>query len=237
MSMKIKQLLKLGPIAVAVAGILAGQSIPQLEKWISEPRLVVTASALAALLTYHLIIFIFHTLPKKFKATRSWVNQKSELQYFLNTQSFNLKVKFKPTVSPVNFDYKDNWDIYRYINYIEKNRGSKFHIGMINDSLKTPLFDVTINPNDDVVLYGLEPLIIGNINREIVDYNFIAKKVRENKIVNYLTGTPFIKLLNKWSIEKDLEKIILSVNNPFWVIRNFMDKRPIKFNEKITSIL
>ncbi len=148
------------------------------------------------------------------------INKLNDLESKVITNQLEIKIQYKPTVNPSDFDYSDDWTIDKYIDFIEKQRSSAFHIGLLNDSIIEPLFDITINPNGDLILYGAEPYVLGNISREICNYEMIKSKVRETPELNYLVSHRFIDLINAWRKDKEKSELIDRVNNPFWIVRN-----------------
>ena len=172
--------------------------------------------------------YIFQRLKKSFEKIdiNFKINKLNDLAYSIQSSILNLKVQFKPTVKPNNFDYQDSWTILKYIEHIEKQRESNFHIGYVKYSKSNPDLDITINPNGDVVLYGLEPFILGNIYNEIITYEKLLLQLNSLPVLRYLTNTPFKELIKNWSKNTKIEKIVSTVNNPFWVVRNIEEKYP-----------
>ena len=153
--------------------------------------------------------------------------QINDITYLVKSKSIEINIQFKPTVKPSDFEYIDEWNIKKYIGFLEKSRNTDFHIGMIEYSNEQKVYDVTINPNGDVVLYGLEPFILGNITKELVSYDLIEKRVQENELLNSLTMSRFIDIINEWKKDKERKSIIENVNNPFWVVRNLFENNQL----------
>ncbi|HEX7757687.1 MAG TPA: hypothetical protein VF421_20220 [Niabella sp.] len=166
---------------------------------------------IAKLMNKHFISFYFHKI--------------NDLESEIITSKFNIKIQFKPTVNPSEFNYIDNWTIDKYIEYIERRRGVPFHIGLLNDSLSDPLFDITINPNGDLVLYGAEPFTIGNITKEIFSCEMIAQKIRMNEDLSELMSYRFVDLIHLWRRNKQRAILIDRINNPFWIVRNLYKEK------------
>jgi organic radical activating enzyme len=144
----------------------------------------------------------------------------NEIEYELTADQITIKIQFKPTVSPGSFNYTDEWSVDKYVYFLENSRQTNFHIGLLNDSLTDPLFDITINPNGDVVLYGAELYILGNITKEVFSYELLKQRVFENKDLSYLISTRFIDLLRIWRLDLKKSDLIRKINNPFWLIRS-----------------
>lgn len=166
--------------------------------------------------------YVFERLDKTLKSfnIEYKTSNLNELEYEIIFNKTIVKMQFKPTVFPSKFNYKDEWSLDKYISFLEKSRNTKFYMGLLEYSSNKKVYDVTINPNGDVVLYGLEPFVIGNITKEVLSYESINERVEQNKILKYLTDNSFISIINKWRLDKNKENIIKAVNNPFWVVRN-----------------
>ncbi|WP_182922449.1 SMC-Scp complex subunit ScpB [Pedobacter planticolens] len=152
------------------------------------------------------------------------ITKLSEIDYKLNTNCLQIKLQFKPTVLPSNFDYLDEWPIDRYIDFLEKSRNTEFHIGLLNNSMENPVFDTTINPDGTVVLYGAEPFVLGNITKEVFTYELLKQRVLMNKNLTDLISARFIDLVNMWRSDSKQAELIEKVNNPFWLIRNLHEQ-------------
>lgn len=148
------------------------------------------------------------------------IKKLNEIEYELKFDNTIIKMQFKPTVFPSKFDYEDEWTLDKYVRFLEEIRKTQFHMGLLEYSLNKKKYDVTINPNGDVVLYGLEPFILGNITNEVFSYKLINERVEENMALKYLTDNRFISIINDWRMDERKASIIKAVNNPFWVVRN-----------------
>jgi len=146
--------------------------------------------------------------------------QDDDLCYKVLYNSKSINLAFKPTVSPSKFNYKEEWNLERYISYLEKKRGNKFHLGLLNDDLESPHFDITINPNGDLVLYGLEPYILGNITKEVLDYGILKSRMKENFDLYNLIKQNFSDRIVELQKKPRSRELLLQTNNPFWIIRN-----------------
>ncbi len=152
------------------------------------------------------------------------INQHNEIEYKVTSEKVCIEIQFKPAVNPERFDYTDDWHLDKYVGFLEKNRNSPFHLGLLNSSVSNPIFDIAVNPNGDVVLYGVEPFILGNITKEVFDYELIKRRVSENLELHNLVTTRFIELIQTWRENKQKAELIEKVNNPFWVVRYLNDE-------------
>lgn len=166
--------------------------------------------------------YLFDRISKLFsKYSISYeARQLNEIEHEIISSNLNVKIQFKPTVKPSDFDYEDDWNMDKYIKYLENKRGTDFHIGMMKYSNSSPRYDITINPNGDVVLYGAEPFVLGNVEKEILDTSLITSRIKKNKELSYLTQNKFSHLLDEWRKNSESAELIDKVNNPFWVVRN-----------------
>jgi len=80
----------------------------------------------------------------------------------INSKSFF--ICYQSIVDPINYGIKDKYDIDTYIGFLEKKYRTDFTLGYLCAEKKLGL-DITINPNGDVLFYGIETEVIGNINR------------------------------------------------------------------------
>lgn len=170
--------------------------------------------------------YVFNRLTNNLKSKNISfeIDKINQIEYVIKTKIFVIKIQFKPTVKPASFNYKDEWTIDKYLLYLEEKRKSNFHIGLLNSSWKNPKFDITINPNGDLVLYGLEPFILGNITREIFTYELITKRIEKNDKLKYLIQNRFYDLITAWSKNERKKSVIENVNNPFWIVRYLYDE-------------
>lgn len=110
-------------------------------------------------------------------------------------------------------------DLFGYIDAIESKISKRFTFGSLNPSPKANGMDVTIKPNGDIYLYGIENYCLGNIHMEKIDWHFIANYVRENSFINTLYTQPLIDLLAKIENTELLHSIVTRVNNPYWLVK------------------
>lgn len=171
--------------------------------------------------------YLFNRLQQLFgeKNIKLAITALNEIEYEVLTTKVCIRIQFKPTVNPDNFNYIDDWNIDKYIEFLEKSRNSAFHIGLLNDSILNPQFDITVNPNGDIVLYGVEPFVLGNITKEVIDYEILKHRVKENSELQNIISRRFIELIQAWRNNSKKAELIKRVNNPFWIIRNLHDEK------------
>ncbi|MBI4980013.1 hypothetical protein HZC30_00480 [Candidatus Woesearchaeota archaeon] len=135
----------------------------------------------------------------------------------INNKSFF--ICYQSIVNPTNYGIKDKYDIGTYVDCLEKKYRKDFTLGYICAGEK-PGLDITINPNGDVLFYGIETEVIGNINRERVSYERITQFVTNSPAHTNLVLIPFKKILSKLRKDVEFSKSIDRTNNPYWIIRN-----------------
>ena len=81
---------------------------------------------------------------------------------------------------------------------------------------------VTIKPSGDVYFYGIDNKLLANIHSDTVDMEFFKNIVRNNDFIKTLYTTPFLDLINIFSKNEDVKKLINDVNNPYWVIKELL---------------
>ncbi len=135
----------------------------------------------------------------------------------INNQSFF--ICYQNIVNPINYGIKDKYDLNKYISLLEKKYGKDFTLGYMGVGKKRGL-DITINPNGDVLFYGIETEVIGNISWERVSYERIIRFIIDYPAHINLICVPFKKILSKLQKDAEFSKLIDRTNNPYWIIRN-----------------
>jgi len=79
--------------------------------------------------------------------------------------------------------------------------------------------DVTIKPNGDVFLYGIETERVANIHSDTIDWHHLASHVRENPLSRALYTQPLTELLARLEDTPQLRAIIATANNPYWLVK------------------
>ncbi len=107
--MSTNKIFNLKPIAIAVGGIVAVQSIPLWEELVNSNALVLFFSALSSVLTYNFIILVFRTFPKMFFSSRKIVDKRAKYEGFYLEIKF---VKSKRSYAIVRISYNFSSDEY-----------------------------------------------------------------------------------------------------------------------------
>ena len=96
--------------------------------------------------------------------------------------------------------------------------------------------DVTVTARGNIYLYGAEVKCLGNIYKELIDYNLLNKRVRETpelvKIQSVGIKTIMEKILNDEVVGKKAREI----NYPFAIIRECMKTNPEDILRIISNI-
>jgi hypothetical protein len=110
-------------------------------------------------------------------------------------------------------------DLVGYIDAIESKVNKRFTFGSLNHHPQANGMDVTIKPNGDVCLYGIENHRLGNIHLDRIDWLLLANHVREDNFINTLYTQPLTDLLAKIDNHELLRSIVKKVNNPYWLVK------------------
>lgn len=145
----------------------------------------------------------------------------------VNGKSFN--VDFQSIVNSPENELKDLYSPEEYILLLEKNLNKDFKLGNQLKNGKIGI-DITINPNGEVLFYGLEFEVIGNILNEKIDYTIVKNFILNNKIYHPFFRIPYKEILKALRKNKGFSKMIDKINNPFWIMRNLyeLDKKEFK---------
>jgi organic radical activating enzyme len=143
-------------------------------------------------------------------------NEVSVLEDIITVQGMDFRVDYKNLVKPQGF-YEQYLTMWEYIESIEVKVGKPFTLGSLNKDENG--LDVTIKPNGDVFLYGLEIKCLGNIHKEEFSYEFIENILMSNIIMRRLYLEPFREVIYTLADRNSIEKVIERVNNPYWLMK------------------
>jgi hypothetical protein len=107
--------------------------------------------------------------------------------------------------------------MWQYIKCIEDKIGKQFTLGSLNAEENG--LDVTIKPNGDVFLYGLEFKKLGNIHEDQISYELITDILLSNNVMRKLYEEPFRDVIFTFSDRAVIEQLIEKVNNPYWLMK------------------
>lgn len=128
-------------------------------------------------------------------------------------------IEYKSLVYPDPSTPPGYLDLVGYIEAIEAKINKRFTFGSLNQTPQANGMDVTIKPNGDIYLYGIENNRLGNIHIDQVDWQYLKNHVHHNKLINTLYTQPLTDLLAKIENIELLRSIVTRVNNPYWLIK------------------
>lgn len=128
-------------------------------------------------------------------------------------------IDYKNLVHPAPDTPPGYLDLFGYVEAIESKIKKRFTFGSLNHLTQANGMDVTVKPNGDVYLYGIENHHLGNIHQDRIDWLFLANHVRENKFIRTLYTQPLTDLLAQIENTELLSSIVTRVNNPYWLVK------------------
>ena len=161
------------------------------------------------------------TLGKKPK----WESE-DPLRHILTIGDTEFLVEFKNVVMPGKSGISDPCALDRYIEILESRYSRPFTLGSLEYTDENPGFDITVNPNGDVVFYGMESTVIGNVNAELIDYRVISKAFGTSELCQLLYRKPFSEVLSLIRQSERLGALAEEVNNPYWIVRYANERMP-----------
>lgn len=114
-------------------------------------------------------------------------------------------------------------DMWSYIEAIEAKVNKPFTFGSLNTPPQANGLDVTVKPNGDVYLYGIENQRLGNIHVDQLDWQRLVDYVRETPLSRALYTRPLTELLGQLDNTDLLRSIIAKANNPYWLMKELKD--------------
>jgi len=154
---------------------------------------------------------------------KSKITQINALEDVISIDGIDFRVDYKNLVKP-NDMYDNYLSMWEYIDCIEEKVGKPFTLGSLNKDENG--LDVTIKPNGDVYLYGLEFQILGNIHEDIISYDYIKNEIAANPIMKKMYSEPFREAIYCLGDTKFIDNVIDKVNNPYWILKEIFT--PIK---------
>lgn len=144
------------------------------------------------------------------------IKAKGSLEDVLTVEGTEFRVDYKNLIKP-NGMYDQYLSMWQYINCIEEKVGKPFTLGSLN--MQENGLDVTIKPNGDVFLYGLEIRSLGNIHEDKMSYRLIKDVLLSNEIMKKLYDTPFKDVIYTLGDKAGIEKAVEKINNPYWLMK------------------
>ncbi|WP_318515279.1 hypothetical protein [Photobacterium leiognathi] len=138
------------------------------------------------------------------------------LEDVVEVEGTEFRIDYKNLVKPHGM-YEQYMSMWQYIDSIEQKTGKPFTLGSINKQENG--LDVTIKPNGDVYLYGLEIRCLGNIHEDKISYELIKQVLFSNEVMRKLYEEPFREVIFSFGDREVISKAIETVNNPYWLIK------------------
>ncbi|MFH1506520.1 MAG: hypothetical protein ABIE94_06060 [archaeon] len=158
---------------------------------------------------------------------------KSELDDELIFDEGNVNINYKNLVFPSLVGIRKPLSIYEYISLLEDKYSKKFTLGNLAAIKANKGLDLTIKPNGDVFFYGTEIESFGNIFYDNLGIDYFIEKLNSNIIIKTLYSSHFLRFLSQISKNPSIEKKILEVNNPYWIIKTLFPR----YKEEIIGAL
>ena len=147
-------------------------------------------------------------------------NEDLEDSLIVNGSEF--KIEYKNLVNPTFIDNNEYMNLEEYIRVKEKRYGKNFTLGNVT---KQPLLNgmgITVKPNGDVFFYGIDNYLLANIHNKEINIDFFKAIVKNNSFIKKFYTIPFLEIMNEISKTKEIEDLIIKVNNPYWIIKELM---------------
>ena len=128
-------------------------------------------------------------------------------------------IDYKNLVHPAVGTSEGYLDMHGYIAAIEAKVNKHFTFGSLNQSPQANGMDVTIKPNGDVYLYGIETQRLGNMHFDRLDWQQLQAHLVLNPLARALYTQPLTELLSRLENTELLRSIITRVNNPYWLVK------------------
>ncbi|HIF9389369.1 TPA: hypothetical protein ACX6R5_001234 [Photobacterium damselae] len=138
------------------------------------------------------------------------------LEDIVMVEGSEFQIDYKNLVKPHGM-YVKYMNMWQYIDSIEHKMGKPFTLGSINKQENG--LDVTIKPNGDVYLYGLEVIRLGNIHEDQISYELITDVLHSNEVMRKLYEEPFRDVIFSFGDREVINRVIETVNNPYWLMK------------------
>ncbi|MCG2597593.1 hypothetical protein [Achromobacter insuavis] len=147
------------------------------------------------------------------------IEQRGILEDALIAGDETFNVDYKNLVHPGPDAPSGYLDMKGYVAAIEDKVQKRFTFGSLNKAPQDNGLDITIKPNGDVLLYGIENIALGNIHMDRIDWEMLVNRARETPLVHALYTRPFIDLVERLDDDGLAQSILATANNPYWVVK------------------
>jgi hypothetical protein len=146
------------------------------------------------------------------------IEPRSVLEDVLVAGGESFGIDYKNLVHPAPGTPPGYLDMLSYIKAIESKVNKPFTFGSLNESPQANGLDVTVKPNGDIYLYGIENQRLGNIHFDRVDWKLLVTYVQETPLARALYTQPLTDLLARLEAS-GLRSVIAKTNNPYWLVK------------------
>ncbi|MDG9882433.1 radical SAM protein [Pseudomonas sp. GD04058] len=147
------------------------------------------------------------------------VVSRNELEDVLQVGELRFGIDYKNLVHPAADTPPGYLDLHGYIEAIEAKVNKRFTLGSLNPPPQANGMDLTVKPNGDVYLYGIEHQRLGNIHFDRIRWEHLATHIRETPLVRALYSQPLKELLARLDGLEPVHAILRKANNPYWLVR------------------
>lgn len=147
------------------------------------------------------------------------IEPRSVLEDILTAGNECFAIDYKNLVHPAPGTTSGYLDMLGYIEAIESKVNKQFTFGSLNKPPQANGLDVTVKPNGDLYLYGIENQRLSNIHFDRVDWQQLVTHVRETPLPRALYTQPLRELLARLENTDSLRSIVAKANNPYWLVK------------------
>ena len=147
-------------------------------------------------------------------------NEDLEDSLIVNGSEF--KIEYKNLVNPTFIDNNEYMNLEEYIRVKEKRYGENFTLGIVTKQTLLNGMGITVKPNGDVFFYGIDNYLLANIHNKEINIDFFKAIVKNNSFIKKFYTIPFLEIMNEITKTKEIEDLIIKVNNPYWIIKELM---------------
>ena len=158
------------------------------------------------------------------------------LTHVFEIADLSVPIIFKNIVNPGHLIEQDPFTLETYMSSIEEAKGKPFVFGNLGTNTRIPGPDVTVKPNGEIYLYGLETECQWDLNMDI-SRDDIIETIRKNPVLWTFYSKPLRNILLELNKIPTLSKTISSINNPYWLVKCLRQTHPVEFEKAISQIL
>lgn len=144
-----------------------------------------------------------------------------EDRIYINNNQY--QIDYKNLVFPKSKD-KNYLSLEDYVLSLEKKTNKPFTFGSLNKFPMETGIDLTIKPNGDAFLYGIEISSLGNVHFNELSWEIVENLIRKNEVFSFLYKQRLLDILAKNKDDSRIDQIVKQVNNPYWLIKEIHRK-------------